>query len=95
MPKLTFKKEASERGLARVCQGPRGYEIKLDGKRIGSISANFQRIFFIYWSNELLGYYNSSNEKRYWNDKDSAKKWAMNKIKELLKNADAKTAENR
>lgn len=36
--RITFKRDARETGLARVCQGPRGYEIRADGKRVGHVS---------------------------------------------------------
>lgn len=44
-PKLTFKKQPSETGLARVCQGPRGAKLFLHegGKRIELASVNYSR----------------------------------------------------
>lgn len=36
--KITFKREERARGLARIGEGHRGYQINLDGERIGSIS---------------------------------------------------------
>lgn len=36
--RITFKKEERQRGLAGVCAGPRGWEIRIDGKDVGSIS---------------------------------------------------------
>lgn len=35
--KITARQEASEKGLARVCQSPRGYIIKCDGKDVGRV----------------------------------------------------------
>ena len=37
--KLTWSKQPSEQGLASVGQGPRGAILKVDGKRIGTVSA--------------------------------------------------------
>lgn len=36
--RITFRKEAPETGLARVTAGPRGYEIRVDGKMAGRCS---------------------------------------------------------
>jgi len=33
--RVTVKREENERGLARVCQGPRGFEIRIKGERVG------------------------------------------------------------
>jgi len=39
-PRLTVRNQPIETGLARVSQGPRGYDIYFGGKRVGSVSAN-------------------------------------------------------
>jgi hypothetical protein len=36
--RITFRKRPNERGLARHVQGPRGYEVRLDGKTIAAVS---------------------------------------------------------
>lgn len=38
--RVTAKVEPSERGLARICQGPRGYIVSLDGKVVGHVSVS-------------------------------------------------------
>lgn len=35
---LRWKKEAREKGLAGVAQGPRGFDLMLDGVRVASVS---------------------------------------------------------
>lgn len=35
--RVTVSREASESGLARVCQSPRGYVLKVDGKVVGRV----------------------------------------------------------
>lgn len=37
-PRLTWRKEPNETGLARVCQGPRGFELRHAGVRVGSVA---------------------------------------------------------
>lgn len=36
--RITWKKQASEHGLAGMCQSPRGYVLRIDGKNVGSVS---------------------------------------------------------
>jgi len=36
--KVTFRKQPNEPGLARVCQGPRGYVVSVDGIAVGNVS---------------------------------------------------------
>lgn len=43
--RVTVRKESSERGLARVCQSPRGFVISVDGKRVGMVG----------WASDGLG----------------------------------------
>lgn len=38
MPKITFKREPVDTGLARVTQGTRGWHINVDGKHHGCVS---------------------------------------------------------
>lgn len=37
-PKITFKRQESEKGLARVCQGTLPWIIRVDGKDCGRVS---------------------------------------------------------
>lgn len=37
-PRLTWRKQPNEKGLAAVCQTPRGYELRHAGVRLGSVS---------------------------------------------------------
>lgn len=37
--RLTWRKEPHETGLARVCQGPRGAELRIDGTLVAHVSA--------------------------------------------------------
>lgn len=37
-PRLRFKREPDEQGLARVCQGPRGADLWYGGRDVGSVS---------------------------------------------------------
>lgn len=41
--RITFKREEHHRGLARVCQGPRGWKIRIDGVDVGSINRIFRK----------------------------------------------------
>lgn len=36
--RITFKQHTRETGLRAVCAGPRGWDIKVNGKRVGSVS---------------------------------------------------------
>ena len=36
-PRLRWKREQPEHGLARVCQSPRGYDLRLGGVKVGSV----------------------------------------------------------
>ena len=38
--KVTARNEPSESGLARVCQAPRGFIIKLDGRDVGRVGSS-------------------------------------------------------
>lgn len=38
--RVTARNQPSEGGLARVCQSPRGYIIKLDGKDVGRVGSS-------------------------------------------------------
>lgn len=42
--KITARTETSEKGLARICQSPRGYIIKCDGKDLGRVG-HARRVF--------------------------------------------------
>ena len=35
--RITFKRQANETGLARVCQSPRGYELRVDKKQLATV----------------------------------------------------------
>lgn len=35
--RITWKKEPNETGLARIGQSPRGYDLNIDGERVGSV----------------------------------------------------------
>lgn len=37
--RMTWRKQPSETGLARVCQGPRGAVLKVDGEDVGRVYA--------------------------------------------------------
>ena len=50
--KLTWRKEPNETGLAGVTQSPRGAELRLNGKEVGSVAAiriSFQVYKGWYW----------------------------------------------
>lgn len=59
--RITFRKHANKTGLARVCQGPRGYDAKINGVVVASIyplSVGFHEYRGWYWAcakNESLG----------------------------------------
>ncbi len=36
-PRLTWKREPNETGLARVCQGKRGWDLRINGNRIAMV----------------------------------------------------------
>lgn len=72
-PRITWRKEPSEQGLARIGQGPRGYQLCINGKCIADISPvrNGFQPEYIGWmwscaSNDELGivWKNTSAEKR-------------------------------
>ena len=72
-PRITWRKEANEQGLARIGQGPRGYELRINGNRVADISPvrNGFKLEYIGWmwscaSNDELGiaWKNTSAEKR-------------------------------
>ena len=64
MKRLTWRREARDKGLARICQGYRGFELWYDGYHIGD-ATNLARTFSdrfdpkeFYWRvfiNETLG----------------------------------------
>lgn len=35
--RLTWKRQESEKGLAAVCQGERGYDLRIDGQCVGRV----------------------------------------------------------
>ncbi len=53
--KLTWSKQPSEQGLARVCQGPRGAILKLDGERVGYVYATRPSGWYWVAINDTLG----------------------------------------
>lgn len=72
-PRLAWRKEPNEQGLARIGQGPRGYELRINGKRVADVSAvrNGFKYEYIGWmwscaSNDELGiaWKNTSAEQR-------------------------------
>jgi hypothetical protein len=38
MARITFRREPSERGLASVTQGTRGWHVNVDGERVGTVA---------------------------------------------------------
>lgn len=38
--RITWKKEPKETGLRSVSQSPRGYDLRVDGERVGAVRAN-------------------------------------------------------
>jgi hypothetical protein len=51
-PRLTWSREPDERGLAGVCQSPRGMVLKVNGTKVASVSPNcvgFHRYEGWYW----------------------------------------------
>lgn len=48
--RFTWKKQANERGLAKVCQGQRGFDLRLNGEPIAHV-----RPFG--WGNDKKGWY--------------------------------------
>lgn len=36
--RVTLKRNEPPRGLARVCAGPQGWEVRVDGKKVGSVN---------------------------------------------------------
>ena len=40
--RITCRKQKSEKGLARIGQSPRGYEISLDGKVVANVGAHLE-----------------------------------------------------
>ena len=49
---LRWKKEGREKGVAGVCQGPRGFDLMLDGVRVASVRF-YQRTTKAWWSARL------------------------------------------
>lgn len=52
MAKVTAKRVAVETGLSGVCQGPRGYYLKVNGEVVGEIIAQREDI----WSRNYTGW---------------------------------------
>jgi len=59
--KITWKKQPSETGLARVCQAPRGADLRIDGVRVMSVRPAGRGLgrsvsgWYWYGSSEALG----------------------------------------
>lgn len=56
--RLTWRREPSETGLARVCQSPRGAILKCDGRDVAHIEAcrvGYQRYDGWYWYTHAEG----------------------------------------
>jgi len=47
-PRLTWKKTPRSTGLARVCEGELGYDLRMDGRRIGGAHPHFKGGY--YWA---------------------------------------------
>lgn len=98
--KITFKRREKERGLARVCSGHRGYEINLNGERIGSIDHDTEHkgsnwgwvpLSTDPWTvcvsrHGSIPHYNGSAEtpKKLFLNLDDAKRWAKDYIRKHL-----------
>jgi hypothetical protein len=50
--RLTWKRQPNEKGLARVCQGERGWILSVDGKAVCRVAVAYKG-----WSKDKLGYY--------------------------------------
>ena len=50
--RLTWSRQPSETGLARVCQGERGRILKINGSKVGYAGAAYKE-----WSHIVAGYY--------------------------------------
>lgn len=50
--RLTWRKQPSETGLARVCQDERGYDLRYDGREVGYV-----RPEYVGWARNKVGYY--------------------------------------
>jgi hypothetical protein len=86
---ITAKIEPSETGLARVCQGPRGYHIKVDGKRAGSVgcAGRSSSQWFFWVREESLGiplHNTVAAGLPYWPSREDAKAACIAHIKSIL-----------
>lgn len=46
MARLTWRRQADERGLARVCQSERGFELRYSGMTVGQVSKTSGGYYF-------------------------------------------------
>lgn len=55
MPRVTVRHQPSETGLARVCQSPRGYDVRVDKRDVGSVRPLTER--GVPFSRRYVGWY--------------------------------------
>jgi hypothetical protein len=90
--KITFKARPRSGGLASVGEGPRGWDIRLDGKEVGSVYAAgggaftgpMKGWYFVFGLDEKLGipYINNCNKPQ--KDADVVKKQAKEYLMKVL-----------
>lgn len=90
--RVTVKNEPSERGLAGVCQGPRGYIISADGEKVGRVSCTYiDRLsrkgmyWYYYASGEGIPHANTCNDVPRLKTKEEARDACVAYVKENLR----------
>lgn len=82
--RITFRREERETGLARVCQGTRGWDINVNGVRVGGVRPSHRHSsesWFWYVGSNVLGlpYISTCNEPVTTSEeaKLAAKEWVL------------------
>lgn len=89
--RVTVKRQESERGLARVCQGPRGWDVRVNGHtviRVRPSYRNFSRVvdgWYFYGASDDLGILHINTCGELGVPEESAKVRALAYVKEQLR----------
>lgn len=93
LPRITFKRKEKETGLAAVGAGPRGFDVKVDGRAVGHIYARggdwrgpFQGWYYVLPQNAVPGspHVNTSDAKELYSTEDEVKDAVKKHLVEFL-----------
>lgn len=89
-PRITWKREPRATGLAGVVQGPRPYNIKIDGYEVGAVSCSRWRdIPIYYWCVRSyaawgIAWRNTAAENRYFTTEQKAQEACEKYVRECI-----------